>query len=458
MVEKINKNSNRLIETNIVRNGESETVEEFWSSKSLRKRPITEQYPKLKGEEDKDYKDRIQKIQESIESRTKDELSEEDKREIEAGAYNRESGRSASLNYRKFGKNILKVFDMLENAPELLYGDKDKKSDSDRQKEQEKKAQFYIDLLQKEQPAIDKFSGLVPDNDLARDRASATKKENENRIKSMQKSPAQFLIDERIKKWEQAAEAILYPLTLNFGLFDNNAIATGDGATVQRRARAIFPSEYDDLFHGVDAAFMIPIGMGEQGETRYLPITFDCSCSSTSQGVERKFSKIKDSGITEIKYAKSESNKLQTGIHSYNFVLGIDHTDIIGKNGLLSEDNITHAPKKLVHDIYVQILAQTVLRGEYYEMLRCKRAKTKDMPFTDVLSKEELLGLRQIRAINAFFRQKCKETATNIESPFTLSRFYGEDNTVALVIKEVNKRISDQRDYIAKIKKQNGWK
>ena len=439
----------RIIEDVSARDSQTERIDEFWSVESLRKRSIDEQYPKSENETDDHYNNRIQEIQTLTELAQAD-LSEEDKREIKNGAYSEKSGKAAVPNYRKFGVNSLRMFDMAEKNPDLLHSDENKYG-LERQQAQKDKAEYYIKLYQKNQPELSEFSDLVPDDKLTRDQDNLQEKERKIEARNKRKSPEERAKDEQMETWDRVAEAALYPLALNFGLFDNNMSG-------QRRARAIYPSKFDDLFHGVDMAFMIPIGVNEQGKTKYAPVTFDCATSANPLGIMKKFSKIKNNGRTRINYAKSEDDELITNVHPLNFVLGVEHTALIGDHGLMRGDGITHAPQTFVHDIYAQIHAQARLRAEYYLALRCERGESKDTKLVDVLWSDELADMRQTVAVRDFFAQKCEETAIDKKRPFDLSRAYDRRSPVFLAYQEATELLHAQRKHIDNIKKQKGWK
>lgn len=448
MEEKINKNPGRIIEATSVKGDYVERADEFWSAESLRKRPINEQYPKLEGETDDYYDDRLQEIQTLTELAQAD-LNEEDKHEIEDGAYTEKSGKAATPNYKKFGVSALRTFDMTEKNPALFHSDEGKYG-LERQQAQEKKAEYYIKLYQKNQPELSEFAGLVPDNELIRDQAALQKKENKIGDQNVWKSSEDQTKDERMSTWDRVAEAVLYPLVLNFGLFDD--------PSGRYRARAIYPSKYDDQFHGVDAAFMIPVGANERGEIRYAPITFDCYAGNSIIKVMDKFDKVSDDGRTFIKYAKTEDDSLITNVHPLNFIIGVDHATLIGDRGLMKGDNITHAPRAFMHDIYVQIYTQARLRVNYYQMLRCERTESEDVKLADVLSKEEFSDARQVIAVRDFFERKCEKTVINKKSSFALSYDYDRYSPVYLVYEEAQSLLREQIKSIKNIQKQKGWK
>ncbi|MBR3052026.1 hypothetical protein IKG60_00160 [Candidatus Saccharibacteria bacterium] len=458
MAEKLSNNSSRIIESISVKNGDIERTDEFWSTESLKKRPLNEQYPKLDNETDSEYDDRLQEIQALTELAQAD-LSKEDKREIDKGAYTERSGEAAVLsekNYKKFGISALRAFDMAEENPDLFHSD-ERKYGFERQQAQEDKANYYIEMYQQNQPNLSKFSGLVPNDQLARDQLKLQKKESKIRSRSTWKNPEQRTKGERMEKWDHAAEAVLYPLALNFGLFDDNVISTEDNQPMRRRARALYPSKFDDLFHGVDAAFMIPVGANERGKIRYVPVTFDCTTSIDLIKIMEKFDKVSGDGRTRIDYAKTEDDDLVTGIRPLNFIIGIDHADLIGDRGLMKGDNIAHVSKAFMHDTYVQIYNQARLRCNYYQELSCERGESKNVKFVDTLSKEELADARQAFAARDFFARKCEETAANKERPFNSNRTYSNFSPVLLVAQKTTSLLLDQRRRVEAIKKQKGW-
>ena len=426
----------------------------FWSAESLRKRPIDEQYPKPEGETEDRYKERLQEIQDFTELAQAD-LSEEDKREIEEGAYTEKNDQVATPDYRKFGISALRYFDMAEENPSLFHSDEGKFG-LERQQAQEEKANYYIELYQKNQPELSEFSGLVSGKKIAHDQFSLQRKESKIEEQGALKSLEDYEIEQRMKKWDQAAEAVLYPLALNFGLLDYNISNPKEGSSGQIRARALYPSKYDDQFHGVDAAFMIPTSVNERGEIQYAPISLDCTTGTTLRRVKSKFKNINFDGRTHIDYAKTEDGDLMTGIRPLNFIIGIDHAALIGDQGLMKGDNIAHAPKALVHDIYVQIYNQARLRCNYYRVLRCKRGESKDARLADILTKDELADAYQAIAVRDFFGQKCEETAISKDYPLSLSRAHDSRSPVSLVAQRTAELLSAQQDYIEKIKKQKG--
>ncbi|MDO5475343.1 MAG: hypothetical protein Q4F61_03095 [Candidatus Saccharibacteria bacterium] len=453
MTEKINKNQGRIIETTSSTDGNIEKNDDFWSIESLRKRPISEQYPKLENETDDHYNARLQEIQDLTEL-AQANLTKEDKREIENGAYTEKSGKSATPNYKKFGVNALRAFDMAEKNPGLFHSDEGEHELNERRQAQENKANYYIELYQKNQPELSEFSGLVPADKLARDKSYLREKEEKIIGPIAWEDPEKYERDEHVKIWDRLAEAVLYPLTLNFGLFDNNIIGSGEESSGQRRARAIYPSRYDDLRHGVDTAFMIPTNVDKRGKIRYVPVTFDCTTSTDMKVVAEKFDKVGSDGRTRIDYSKTEDDDLMVNICSLNFIIGVDRDSLAGDEGLMRGDNIAHPPKAFFHDIYAQIHIQAKLRANYYKVLQYERAKSKK---ADVLSKDELLNLHQAIAVRDFFAQKCKETATDKEHPFFLSHTYNKRSPVFLVTQNAAYLSHIQRIHIGDVKKEKGW-
>ena len=458
MTEKINRNSGRIIENTSINGDHIEKTDEFWRTESLRKRPINEQYPKLENETDDQYTDRIQDIQTLIELAQAD-LSEEDKREIENGAYTEESGKTTTPNhkrYKKFGLGALHAFDMAEKDPGLLHSDEEKYG-LDQQKARENKANYYVGLYQENQPELSEFSGLVPPSKLARDQAYLREKEEKIIDPSAWENPEEYKKNELVKVWDRLAEAVLYPPTLNFGLFDNNLASSAENSSGQYRARAIYSSRYDDLKHGVDAAFMIPTGVNERGKIQYIPVTFDCTTSTDMKRVAEKFEKIDDDGRTRIDYAKTEDDNLMVNVRPLNFIIGVDRDSLAGDDGLMRGDNIARPPKAFFHDIYTQVYIQAKLRAKYYEVLQYERAKSKDTKKADVLSKDELLSLHQAVAIRNFFAKKCKETTTDIEHPLFLSHTHNRYSPVFLVTQQAAYLSHIQKIHIDGIKKEKGW-
>lgn len=455
MTEKNNKNYGRIIEAISNKDGDIKKTDEFWSTESLKKRPLNEQYPKLKNETDSQYDNRLQEIQ-TLTKLVQADLSEEDKHTIEKGAYTEKSGKAAVPNYKKFGMSALRAFDIAEKNPSLLHSD-DGKYGFERQQAQENKANYYIKLYQQNQPELSEFTGLTPEDKLAHDQSALQRKEEKIKGRSTWKSPEESTKDERMEKWDRAAEAILYPLTLNFGLFDDSIANPGENPSGQHRARALYPSKYDDLFHGVDAAFMIPTSTNERGRIQYTPITFDCTTSTNSIKVIEKFNKVKDDGRTRIDYSMTEDGDPITDIRPLNFIVGIDHASLIGDRGLMKGDNIAHTSKSFIHDIYVQIYNQARLRCNYYQELLYKRGDSKDAKLVDTLSKDELADARQAFAIRNFFGRKCEETTTDKECPFNLSHTYDHFSPVFLVVQNTANLLHDQRHRIETIIKQKGW-
>lgn len=455
MVKKINKSPGRIIEAVSTEGDHAEKTDEFWGVESLRKRPIEEQYPKLENETDNHYNERLQEIQALTELAQAD-LSEEDKREIENGAYTEKSGKAAVPNYKKFGMSALQTFDMAEKNPDLFHSD-ERKYGLERQRAQEDKAEYYIKIYQRKQPELSEFSGLVPGDKLTRDQSYLREKERKIEEQNAWKNSEERTKDERMETWDRVAEAVLYPLALNFGLFDDNVAGLGGKSLGQHRARAIYPSKFDDLSHGVDAAFMIPTGVNEQGKMRYAPVTFDCTTSTNIVRVMDKFGKVRDDGRTRIDYAKTEDGDLMTNVRPLNFIIGVDHTDLISDRGLIGGDNIAHVPKAFLHDIYVQIYAQAILRSDYYQALRYNRGKPKSAKLADFLSKDELADAWQTFAVRDFFGRKCKETAINKNRPFDLSRAYSPLSSVSLVVQEIGSLLQNQRRRTETVRKQKGW-
>ena len=97
---KNNNNTGRIIESISTTNGNTERTDEFWSAESLRRRPIEDQYLKLENESDSQYNDRLQEIQ-SLTEIAQADLSDEDRHEIEKGAYTKKKWRGCYFKIRE---------------------------------------------------------------------------------------------------------------------------------------------------------------------------------------------------------------------------------------------------------------------------------------------------------------------------------------------------------------------
>jgi|GEM_PF-4181235 len=460
MSEKIN-NTGRIIDG------------EFWSEKSLEKRPITEQYPKTDGESAEEYEARIADIQTATEI-AQENLTEQDKKDIENGAYTEKSGKAPTVDFQKFGMTALRTFDMKEKNPGLMKLDEGKYGLA-RQQAQELKAGSYIDIYEKKQPSLSEFKGKVPDRKLQRDEQRLSDKAYEISDRQSRLSPNERDNEEQMQTWDHIAEAVMYPLVLNYGLFDlvvkteqpqepqmqprAQSVKNQPNTQPSTRAKALYPSVFDDQFHGVDAAFEIPTGVTKKGEIRYVPVSFDCTTATSERTVAKKFDNTAENGLTKIEYAKTEDGDLRTDLRPINFTLGFDHRQLINNdNGLMRGDNIEHMPREMRHNLYVQIYHQARLRTNTYLKPLYERATSPDQKPRDVFTPEELAAASDAAALRDYFAGKCAETARSQDKPYDLEGQYDTHAPSYLVLKKTNELLAKNAQEVKAIRREKWGK
>lgn len=359
---------------------------EIWSDRALEKLPLRERYPITEGESEQEYAERLELIS-SLSSEDEDDTNESNTVEVVEDLDNP----SKEYIFKKLGKFAAGyLFDLKERKPDVYRSEQT----SDNMRE---RGNFYLKQLENLQPDygfIRKneryFLKNIPDEmnqyghiNTAADFLKGKKgrnggyifkddisraKEKKKAIEQSRKdwSPEQRAID----FWSRVAEAYMYQFVSSFGLFDS---PTGS------RARPIFPSKVDDLLHGVDCAFNIPVDT-ETGREVYIPISLDLTTvTSEKEDTSGKLDKFQDwaGGQTTLHYALEQAER-EDGEGGElrifkpqklpNFVIGISRESVMA---LITPDPTSGKPRRpsesLKKSIYRQIYQQCVLRMKYYD-------------------------------------------------------------------------------------------
>jgi hypothetical protein len=359
---------------------------EIWSDSSLKKRSLSEQYPIKEGEPKEEYEERLGLI--DLYSEDEDDADNSSTVEIAEDL----DEPSKEYIFRKLGKLATGyLFDLKERDPDTYQSEQT--SDNMR-----KRGIFYLKQFEKLQPDsnfIKKNKGyflknipneMAPNGHIntASDFLNGKKrtdgngyifkddvsraKEKENVIKESREKWSSE--QKETDFWSRVAEVYMYQFVSSYGLFDS---PTG------LRAHPIFPSKVDDLLHGVDCAFNIPVET-EEGDAVYIPISLDLTTATTKRDDSSgKFSKFRDwaGGQTTLHYALEQTEredgeggelKIFKPQKLPNFVVGVSRESIKKLIAPNPTSGKSLRPNEVYKEsIYRQIYQQCVLRMKYYE-------------------------------------------------------------------------------------------
>ena len=358
---------------------------EIWSDSSLEKRSLSEQYPIKEGETKEEYEERLGLI--DLYSENENDADNSSTVEIAEDL----DEPSKEYIFRKLGKLAIGyLFDLKERDPDTYRSEQT----SDNMRE---RGIFYLKQFEKLQPDarfIKKNKGyflknipneMTPNGHIntASDFLNGKKrkngngyifkddvsraKEKENEIKESRKKWSSE--QKETDFWSRVAEAYMYQFVSSYGLFDS---PTGS------RAYPIFPSKVDDLLHGVDCAFNIPVET-DAGDVDYIPISLDLTTATTKrEDPSGKFSKFRDwaGGQTTLRYALEQTNredeeggelKIFKPQKLPNFVIGVSRESIKKLIAPNPTNGKSFRPsEEFKKSIYRQIYQQCNLRMKYY--------------------------------------------------------------------------------------------
>ena len=358
---------------------------EIWSDSSLEKRSLSEQYPIKEGETKEEYEERLGLI--DLYSENENDADNSSTVEIAEDL----DEPSKEYIFRKLGKLAIGyLFDLKERDPDTYRSEQT----SDNMRE---RGIFYLKQFEKLQPDarfIKKNKGYFLKNipnemtpngyiNTASDFLNGKKrkngngyifkddvsraKEKENEIKESRKKWSSE--QKETDFWSRVAEAYMYQFVSSYGLFDS---PTGS------RAYPIFPSKVDDLLHGVDCAFNIPVET-DAGDVVYIPISLDLTTATTKrEDPSGKFSKFRDwaGGQTTLRYALEQTNREDEEGGELrifkpqklpNFVIGVSRESIKKLIAPNPTNGKSFRPsEEFKKSIYRQIYQQCNLRMKYY--------------------------------------------------------------------------------------------
>ena len=360
---------------------------EIWSDRSLKKLSPSERYPIIEGESEEEYAERLELI-DSLSSKDEDDTDELNTVEIVEDL----DKPSKEYIFRKLGKFATGyLFDLKERDPDVYQSEQTPDNMRERGK-------FYLRQFEKLQPDSrfikknkEYFLKNIPDErtqnghiNTASDFLDGKKERNgigyifkddvsraEEKKKAIEQSRKSWSPEQKETDfWSRVAEAYMYQFVSSYGLFDS---PTGS------RAYPIFPSKVDDLLHGVDCAFNIPVET-ETGDKVYIPISLDMTTATTKkEDPSGKFSKFRDwaGGQTALRYALEQTEredgeggelKIFKPQKLPNFVIGISRESV---KALIAPDptngKARRPNEKFKKSIYRQIYQQCVLRMKYYK-------------------------------------------------------------------------------------------
>ncbi len=359
---------------------------EIWSDRSLKELSLSDRYPIIEGESEEDYAKRL----ELIEGLCSEDEGDTD--ELNTVEIVEDLGKpSEKYIFRKLGKLATGyLFDLKERDSGTYQSEQTPDN-------MHKRGIFYLKQLEELEPdfgfikenrtyylknipdeitpygnvntAIDFLDGKKKKNgmgyvfkdDVSRAIEKGKKIEQSRKDWSSEQKETDF--------WSRVAEAYMYQFVSSFGLFDS---PTG------LRAYPIFPSKVDDLLHGVDCAFDIPVET-EAGDAVYIPISLDLTTATTKQeDPSGKFSKFRDwsGGQTTLRYALEQTDredgeggelKIFKPQKLPNFVVGISRENVKALISPSPTNGKSRYPNEhFKKSIYRQIYQQCVLRMKYY--------------------------------------------------------------------------------------------
>ena len=359
---------------------------EIWSDESLRKLSPSERYPIIEGESEEKYAERLELIND-LSSEDEDDTDELNTVEIVEDL----DEPSEEYIFRKLGKLATGyLFDLKERDPDIYQSEQTPDNIH-------KRGNFYLKQFEELKPdfsfikknrtyylknipdemtpnghintASDFLNGKKQKNGngyIFKDDVSRAKEKEDVIKKSREKWSSE---QQETDFWSRVAEAYMYQFVSSYGLFDS---PTG------LRAYPIFPSKVDDLLHGVDCAFNIPVET-DAGDVVYIPISLDLTTATTKkEDPSGKFSKFRDwaGGQTTLRYALEQTEredgkggelKIFKPQKLPNFVIGVSRESIkklIAPNP--TNGKSLRPSEKLKKSIYRQIFLQCDLRMEYY--------------------------------------------------------------------------------------------
>ena len=360
---------------------------EIWSDRSLRKLSPSERYPIIDGESEEEHVKRLNLINDLC-SEDEDDADELNTVEIVEDL----DKPSREYIFRKLGKFATGyLFDLKERKPDIYQSEQTPDNMHER-------GTFYLRQFENLQPDShfikknkEYYLKNIPDErtqsghiNTASDFLNGKKGRNgigyifkddisraEDKRKTIEQLRKNWSPEQRETDfWSRVAEAYMYQFVSSYGLFDS---PTG------LRAYPIFPSKVDDLLHGVDCAFNIPVS-GEDGGEVYIPISLDLTTATTKkEDPSGKFRKFRDwaGGQTTLHYALEQTDredeeggelKIFKPQKLPNFVIGVSRETI----KKLIAPNPTNGKSlrpsgELKKSIYRQIYRQCSLRMMYYD-------------------------------------------------------------------------------------------
>lgn len=359
---------------------------EIWSDSSLKKRSLSEQYPIKEGEPKEEYEERLGLIDLYLE----DENDADNSGTVEIAEDLDEP--SKEYIFRKLGKFATGyLFDLKERDPDTYQSEQTPDN-------MRKRGIFYLKQFEKLQPdahfikknkgyflknipnemtpnghintASDFLNGKIGRNGMYIFKDDISRAEDKKKV--IERSRENWSSEQKETDfWSRVAEVYMYQFVSSYGLFDS---PTGS------RAYPIFPSKVDDLLHGVDCAFNIPVET-DAGDVVYIPISLDLTTATTKkEDPSGKFSKFRDwaGGQTTLRYALEQTDredeeggelKIFKPQKLPNFVVGINRESIkklIAPNP--TNGKSLRPSEKLKKSIYRQIFLQCDFRMKYYSI------------------------------------------------------------------------------------------
>lgn len=341
---------------------------EYWSNEALEEKPVEQLYPQLEDEPAEEYERRIGEIAAIMADDDSTPLTDKD-------------GEAVSISDDATKKRISKTIGAAPFRhildPKLAHKDEDVSLHGlEAQNIREEKAEKYRKVVSNMTTAPVDFIGVegFDERRIAKDQRYVEAKELELASRKTFMSDDEREIEKQAEDREKTIEALLFPMIINYGLFDDS-----DG----RRGRVMYPSRYDDFRHGVDVALSMPVFYeSKDGKTirDTEMISLDCTTTESLKGVLRKLNHTSNDGNTELSYAKDEAGDPTSVGKIPNFTIGIGRTTI---DKLLSGNNIEQGAEPLRKQLFFQILLQANLRMKYLA-----RHRTTPRPDDQPLRKE----------------------------------------------------------------------
>lgn len=357
---------------------------EYWSNEALEEKPVEQLYPQLEDEPTEEYERRIGEIA-AI-------MSEDDSTPLPENA-GEAVGASDEAVKKRISKKIGNAPFRHAIDPKLVHKD-DRAYGLEAQEIREEKAEKYLKILGNMTTVPIDYADVegLSSSKIASDQRYVENREFQISMDKSFLSPEKREMEDQAEKREKTIEALLYPMIINYGLFDDP-----EG----RRGQVYYPSRYDDLSHGIDVGLGVPLFYKDKSgniHRGFELITLDCTTAESASGILKKLNHTSDDGLTDFDYAKDESGALIHPGKVPNFTIAVSRTTI---DKALTKDGLEGVAKVLRVQLCHQIKLQANLRMEYIA-----KHRTLPRPDSKTLSKEDFQSEEDLETYRTMLRIK----------------------------------------------------